>query len=324
MLTEIQSDKRVEHSNHFISMLRMDRPEIELFFQNLRELIYGESYINHVKQVIKDKVMGTFFFQPSTRTRISFENAMLRAGGFVSGFSDIKETRSGDYFRESIQDAICVIGQLVDLIVIRHCSSEAVNLATKVSSVPIINAGDGDNEHPTQALCDLWVLYDLFGNNLDNISIGIIGDTACRVIRSFVFGLSLFKIKKLSLLTPPEKPLSEDLRKFFYEKNITAELHNNVEELLLESDSVIMVPFHLPSLSKLIENKIRPNHVSERFCINRKKLKNIGKNIPILHCGPRGAELNVDTDNLHQSMYLRQVRDSMYVRMLLIKNIIER
>lgn len=311
-----------QYVENFVSMQQLNRNQIEELFQYSNYISQLDSF--KIQKILENKILGVIFFQPSTRTRLSFEIAMQKLGGKVTGFSDIKNTRSGDFYNEALSDVIKVVAQMSDCIVLRHFQSNELQKAAKFSKVPIINAGDGNNEHPTQALCDLWVIHKTFGN-IDNLCIGFIGDTECRVMRSTLIGLSKFKIKKLLFLLPPEKKISENTLLFLKENRMTWELVEDIENILSMADLVNFIPFYLSDFNA-VDNNInkRPTVLDDKYRLTRNKIIRLGKNIPILHCGPRGDEIDFDVDDLPQAKYFSQVKDAIFIRMALLNKLINK
>lgn len=307
--------------HHILSIRQITREHIETFFKEAS--VMAASSTAELAEILHGKIFGIMFFQPSTRTRLSFEIAIQKLGGKVAGFSDIKTTRSGDFFQEPIRDVIQVIGQIADCLVIRHFQDfEAWEVSR--SPVPLINAGDGGNEHPTQALCDLWSINNALGT-IDGTKIGFLGDTECRVIRSTIIGLSKFYIKELLFLLPPDKNISDDTLSFLNQNNISWRLLSTTEDLLKLADVVIMIPFYLGDFTSSVTagSHVKNRLVDDKYRLTKAKLIKVGRNIPIFHCGPRGDEIDYDLDNLSQVMYFKQIREALFMRMALLKKLIK-
>ena len=307
--------------SHFISMHDVNREQIIDLFLSARLL--ASSDVAEMQNVLQTKMLGIMFFQPSTRTRLSFEAAVYKLGGNVSGFSDAKVTRSGDFYQESLADAVQVVSQFSDCIVIRHYDSNEIKQVTDLSSVPLINAGNGENEHPTQALSDLWTIYKTFDMSIDGIRVGLAGDSECRVMRSFIIGLAKFRIKKITFLLPPNKNISGKTLLFLEKKNIPWQTVSDIEDLLSESDVINMIPFYLSDFSISSNSDYRkPKRIKENYRLCKRKILKVGKHIPILHCGPRGMEIDTDIDTLPEMLYFDQIKDAVFMRMALIKKLL--
>ncbi len=183
------------------------KEDIELVFEvakKMEPIVLNRSRTS----LLADKVLGLSFFQSSTRTRISFESAMVRLGGAYVGFADAKTTRAGDYYTESLEDVIRMMDCYADFIVIRHHQDLAPARAAEVSEAPIINAGDGYNEHPTQGLLDMYTILRTKGT-LDGLKIAIIGDMNMRVLHSLPLGLAHYDSDVISGRASPSRPAAE-------------------------------------------------------------------------------------------------------------------
>src|SRR5512145_2306197 len=161
--------------------------------------------------LLKDKTLVTAFYQPSTRTRLAHEAAMHRLGGHVLGFSDAKMTRAGDFYQESIKDTVRMLEFYGDVMVMRHFQQGAPHEAARWASIPVINAGDGWGEHPTQVLTDLYTIQEEFGT-LDGLNILLIGDMRMRTMHSISYAMTQFDINAF-YVSPPEMSLTEDFKK---------------------------------------------------------------------------------------------------------------
>lgn len=303
---------------HLTSIKDIDREIIENLFEKAQLFSELASSNSIDKTKFSNKKLGVMFFQNSTRTRLSFESAMLTLGGSVLGFSDPTSTRCNDFFMESLEDVVRVVAQLVDCIVLRHYVNNAAKTASEISSVPVINGGDGSNEHPTQALTDLWTIQR-YTKKLDGLKVGIVGKLSVRVIRSLIIGLAYFNIKKFLFLQPHSTNIPDDILAVLKQNKITYQFYQNIDELLKEADVIDLIPINLPDFSS---NKHSTDgkklSTPEEFRLTKEKFLNIGRDVPILHCGPRLDELASDTDSLPQSMYFEQVKNSVYIRMALL------
>ncbi|MEL9998159.1 MAG: aspartate carbamoyltransferase, partial [Sulfolobales archaeon] len=212
-----------------ISVLDFSKEDIEYLFK------LTDHYLsNGYKEVLRGKVMAVAFFEPSTRTRLSFEAAMSRLGGSVIGFSSEEGTSVAK--GEKFIDTIRMLDSYADVIVVRHRYEGSAKLAAEVAEHPVINAGDGRNEHPTQALLDLYTIYRLRGD-VSNLVIGLIGDLKyARVVNSFLYILTIFKPKKVYLISHPLLRLREDVRRFVESRNVKVEEVFDINEVLSELD----------------------------------------------------------------------------------------
>lgn len=267
------------------------------------------------------KTMSVLFMQPSTRTRISFESAMLKLGGHVTGAADIKSTRAGDFFQESLTDTVQVFAELTDILVIRHFIDEAAKQAALVCNIPIINAGDGENEHPTQALGDLWMMYEIL-HGLDGKTIALVGSLKNRTYRSFLYLCRHFKLKKLVLLLPPDETVPPYAVTLLSEAGIAYEVVENILDCIAKSDIIELIPVYLPDYNVSSDNSTLKQTLADHYILNRNKLLKANPSIPILHPGPRMAELSTDIDDLSNFRYFEQVRYCAYMRMAILNELL--
>lgn len=300
--------------NNLLSMKNVNLTDINTIFEKAD---YYEKALKNGK-VIKDlegKILATLFYQPSTRTRMSFTSAMYRLGGQVIDMGGPKVARTDDYFDESMSDTIKYIEQYSDIMVMRHFQNYTVEKASKVTHIPMINAGDGTNEHPTQALLDLYTMTKEL-NGLENKVIGIGGDINCRVIRSIVIGLEKFDIKKIIFLLPNGEELNSDILNLL--KNTDYSIVHNVERVLEQADILDIIPFELPDFNSAYSEKVDEKPSLENNLIVSKEKFNDKNRIPILSPGPREAELSSDTDDMDNVIFTKQAYNGLLIRMSLL------
>lgn len=300
--------------NNLLSMNNVNLTDINTIFEKAD--YYGKALKNG--QVIKNlegKILATLFFQPSTRTRMSFTSAMYRLGGQVIDMGGPKVARTDDYFDEIMSDTIKYIEQYSDIMVMRHFQNYTVEKASKITHVPIINAGDGTNEHPTQALLDLYTMSKEL-NGLENKVIDIGGDINCRVIRSIVIVLEKFSIKKIVFLLPNGQELNSDILNLL--KNTDYSIVHNVERVLEQADILDIIPFELPDFNSAYSEKVDEKTSLENNLIVSKEKFNDKNKIPILSPGPREEELSSDTDNMDNVIFTKQAYNGLLIRMALL------
>ncbi len=263
----------------------------------------------------RGKILIPLFFEPSTRTRLSFETAILRLGGQVLPVPDIMALSVSK--GESLQDTIRVISSFGDIIVMRHALESAVYLASESSSIPIINGGNGCDEHPTQALLDLYTIEREKGT-IDGLNVALVGDLKhARTIHSLVKGLSSYQVT-LFLVSPEELRLPEALRDFLVQRSVTYIETPNLEEVLGALDVIYVV--------MLQHHRIPDHHLVERlqqkyYRITPKLLTQAKPDITILHPLVRREEVAPEIDALPNAAYFRQVRNGVFVRMALLSQI---
>lgn len=300
--------------NNLLSMKNVNLTDINTIFEKAD---YYEKALKNGK-VIKDlegKILATLFYQPSTRTRMSFTSAMYRLGGQVIDMGGPKVARTDDYFDESMSDTIKYIEQYSDIMVMRHFQNYTVEKASKITHIPMINDGDGTNEHPTQALLDLYTMTKEL-NGLEDKVIGIGGDINCRVIRSIVIGLEKFDIKKIIFLLPNGEELNSDILNLL--KNTDYSIVHNVERVLKQADILDIIPFELPDFNSAYSEKVDEKPSLENNLIVSKEKFNDKNRIPILSPGPREAELSSDTDDMDNVIFTKQAYNGLLIRMSLL------
>lgn len=264
-------------------------------------------------EVLKNKIMATLFYEPSTRTRFSFESAMLRLGGSVIS------TESAGHFSsaikgETLEDTIKIAGSYADVIVLRHHEIGSAKKAAEISSVPIINAGDGSGEHPTQAVLDIYTIWKEFGR-IDNIKIALIGDLLYgRTIHSLIHLLSLSKNVELYLISPPQLKLPDEYKKFLNKYKIKFYEFNSIRGDAMRSDV-----FYITRVQKeRFASDENYEKIKNLFVIDKKFMRQINRKAIIMHPLPRVNEINPEIDSDKRAAYFRQAQNGLYVRMALL------
>lgn len=259
----------------------------------------------------EDKVMATLFYRPSTRTRFSFEAAMYRLGGRVLSTESAKAFSSA-IEGEQLEDTIRIIATYCDVIVLRHNEEGGAKRAAAVSPVPIINAGDGaGGQHPTQALLDLYTIYDEC-KTLDGLSVALIGalDTG-RTARSLAYLLSKFERVKLYFLAPPEMQVKPDIIEHLSDHDVWHHLTSNPEEVLPHVDVVYQ--------TRINRERLQQKDVElSQYNIDAEMLQRLKPNAIIMHPLPRSVEIDPAVDRDPRAAYFRQARNGLFVRMALL------
>lgn len=280
---------------------------------NLAEHYYNNPAAYH--DILKGKIIATLFFEPSTRTRLSFESAVQRMGGRVIGFSD--PSSSSVQKGESLKDTILTVAQYADLIVIRHPLEGSARWAAEVSPVPVINAGDGANQHPTQCLLDLFTIKQS-QSKLENLSIALVGDLKYgRTVHSLIQALSYFN-PTFYLVSPEELKLPYEYKMFIEERNIKYYETTDINEYLNVSDIVYVTRVQRERFSDPMEYE----KVKNAYVIKASMLKDVKKNMKILHPLPRVNEINVDVDETDKAYYFQQALNGVFTRMAIISLIL--
>lgn len=264
---------------------------------------------------LNDKIMASLFYEPSTRTRLSFESAMLKLGGKVIGTENAKEFSSA-IKGESIEDSIRVISKYCDVIVIRHPIEGASKKASLVSEKPIINAGDGKGQHPTQALLDVYTIYREF-KRLDNLKIAIVGDLANgRTARSLCYLLAKFNNNEIIFVSPENLQIGDDIKNYLKKKKINFKEDFDLNKILLEIDVIYMTRIQKERISSLDYEKAKGKYI-----INKNNLELIKKSSRILHPLPHVEEIDIPLEiekNDERIAYFRQAENGLYIRMALL------
>lgn len=296
--------------SHLVSMDQFQREDIEAVFRRTQELEANLFPVD--KEKFCQLILASLFFEPSTRTRLSFETAMLRLGGQVLKVPDLDNLSLSK--GESLEDTIRVLGAYANILILRHPSEEALDVACRYSSVPVINAGNGCDEHPTQALLDLYTIQKEKGS-IDGLKIAVVGDLKhARVVHSLLKGLTKFKVN-LWLVSPPELKVPEPFLKKFEEQNIDYVETPDIESVMGEVDIlyVVMLQHHRIADPHQVEQLKRKYYV-----INRELIQKGKSNLLILHPMVRREELSPEVDELPQAAYFRQVKNGVSVRMALL------
>jgi aspartate carbamoyltransferase catalytic subunit len=290
-----------------ISVLDFSKEDIEYLFK------LTDHYLsNGYKEVLRGKVMAVAFFEPSTRTRLSFEAAMNRLGGSVIGFSSEEGTSVAK--GEKFVDTIRMLDSYADVIVVRHRYEGSAKLAAEVAEHPVINAGDGRNEHPTQALLDLYTIYR-FRGDVSSLVIGLIGDLKyARVVNSFLYILTIFKPKKVYLISHPLLRLREDVRRFIESRNVKVEEVFDINEVLSELDVLYVTRIQKERFPDPLEYE----KVKNAYRVTAEITKRCKDDLMILHPLPRVDELDRSLDSTKHAVYFKQASFGVPLRAALL------
>lgn len=266
----------------------------------------------------KGKILAALFFEPSTRTRLSFESAMLSLGGSVLGFSSASNTSTSK--GESLADTIKVVSGYSDIIAMRHPKEGAPLVASMNSSVPIINAGDGGHNHPTQTLLDLLTISKEKGH-IDNLTVGLCGDLKFgRTVHSLVTALSLYKNIKFVFISPDELKMPEYIKtEILAKKGLKYTETDSLEKSLPDLDVLYMTRIQRERFSDMEEYE----RLKDVYILNKQKLESAKSNLSILHPLPRVNEISVDVDEDERACYFRQAENGRYMRMAIILKLLE-
>lgn len=268
-------------------------------------------------EICHGKKLATLFYEPSTRTRLSFEAAMLNLGGSVLGFSDGSNSSASK--GESVADTIKVVSCYSDIIAMRHPKEGAALVASMNASVPVINAGDGGHQHPTQTLTDLTTIHSLKGR-LDNLTIGLCGDLKFgRTVHSLINALSRYEGIRFVLISPEELKLPSYIRKETLEKkNIEFKEIEDLEDAMPELDILYMTRVQKERFFNE-EDYIR---LKDKYILDTAKMKLAKPDMLVLHPLPRVNEISVEVDNDPRAVYFKQAQYGVYIRMALIMKLL--
>ena len=294
----------------------------DLSIEEIGELIEVAKEIMSHKQEYSHKCDGkkiaTLFFEPSTRTRLSFEAAMMELGGNVLGFSEASSSSVSK--GESVADTIRVVGAYSDIIAMRHPKEGAPLVASQKSIVPIINAGDGGHNHPTQTLTDLLTIQ-CEKNRLDNLTIGLCGDLKFgRTVHSLITAMSRYKNIKFVLISPKELMIPEYIKKDVLEKNDIEYCEtNDIEEYMDQLDVLYMTRVQ----KERFFNEDDYIRLKDYYILNKEKLNHAKEDLCIMHPLPRVNEIATDVDDDRRACYFKQAEYGKYIRMALILKLLE-
>ncbi len=265
---------------------------------------------------LKGKIMASLFYEPSTRTRFSFESAMLRLGGNVITTENAREFSSASK-GETLEDSISVINHYADVIVMRHYEMGASERAAKVSQVPIINAGDGAGQHPTQALLDLYTIYREIGRTND-LSIAMMGDLRNgRTVRSLAYLLGKYSGIHITFVSPKEIAIADDIKEYLKRHHVSFEETEDMESVIEKVDVIYQTRIQKERLSEEAYERVNGCYVLTLDHANRMKPNSI-----IMHPLPRVGEILPEVDASPRAAYFKQAKYGLLVRMALLKTVL--
>ena len=300
---------------HLIDIKDLSVNEIDELITVAKDIIANP---DKYSETCKGKILATLFFEPSTRTRLSFESAMLRLGGNVLGFSEANSSSAAK--GESVSDTIRVVGGYSDIIAMRHPKEGAPVVAAEKSIVPIINAGDGGHNHPTQTLTDLLTIKCEKGR-LDNLTIGLCGDLKFgRTVHSLISAMARYSNIKFILISPDELKIPDYIRKEVLDKNKIEYIETqNMEEYIDKLDILYMTRVQ----KERFFNEADYIRLKDLYILDEEKIKNSKKDLCILHPLPRVNEISVKIDEDSRACYFKQAEYGKFIRMALILKLLE-
>ena len=300
---------------HLLNPLDFSVEEIDDLLALARDI---ESNLPKYAHVCDGKKLATLFYEPSTRTRLSFEAAMLNLGGNVLGFSSANSSSASK--GESVADTIRMVSCYADICAMRHPKEGAPMVAAEKSGIPVINAGDGGHQHPTQTLTDLMTIRELRGS-LDNFTIGLCGDLKFgRTVHSLIRSLIRYKNVKFILISPKELRVPDYIREDVL-------IHNNVEFEEVERLEDVIPQLDILYMTRVQRERFfnEEDYIRMKDCyiLDKKKMELARDDMFVLHPLPRVNEISVEVDNDPRAAYFKQVQYGVYVRMALIMTLLE-
>lgn len=266
------------------------------------------------KELLKGKILASCFFEPSTRTRLSFEAAMIRLGGNIIGFTDTISTSAQK--GESLHDAMKVIGHYADVLVIRHPKDGSARVGSEATNKPVINAGDGSNQHPTQTLLDLFTIKECQGK-LKGLNVAFVGDLKNgRTVHSLSLASAHFDMR-LFFVSPEQLALPEEISSALKKQGVKFSFHRTIEEVLGKADILYMTRIQSERLNPSEREKFQGALVLTEGMLAKAK-----KNLKVLHPLPRVNEIEVAVDQTSHAYYFQQAENGLYVRMALLSLIL--
>ncbi len=289
--------------NSLVSIDQCTKEDILRIIQNAKKF-----EANPNQRLLEGKVVATLFFEPSTRTRLSFETAVMRLGGNVVGFQDASTTSSSK--GETLKDTILMVANYADVIVMRHHLEGAARYASEVTTVPVVNAGDGANQHPSQTLLDMYSIQKTQGT-LDNLTITMVGDLKYgRTVHSLIVGMSHFN-PTFHFIAPQELKMPE--AKLHFCESHQIEYHEHTvfsEEIINETDILYMTRVQRERFTDLVEYE----RVKNVYILHNKMLENSRPSLRVLHPLPRVNEIAYDVDDNPKAYYIQQAHNGLFTR----------
>ena len=298
---------------HVVESQQFDRPLLEDVFATAEQMEAIAAAGGNDE--LRGRIMATLFYEPSTRTRLSFEAAMLRLGGGVIG------TESAGQFSsvakgETLEDTIQIVSGYCDVLVLRHFDVGASKRAAGISPVPVINAGDGPGQHPTQALLDLYTIKKELGR-IDGVRIAMVGDLANgRTVRSLSYLLSKFDGVRITFVSPPSVAMGADIKAHLDERGVTWDENDDLDAVLPEADVVYQTRIQKERFAGRMNEYRR---VSGVYVMDARAMSRMAPKAVLMHPLPRVDEIREEVDADPRAAYFRQARNGLFIRMALLR-----
>ena len=301
---------------HVIKSQQFDRDLLTEIFNTSHQM--ESVFENGQSKLLSGKILASLFYEPSTRTRLSFESAMMRLGGRIITTENAKEFSSAAK-GENIEDTIRVVQSYTDAIVIRHHESGSAEKASLFSDIPIINAGDGAGQHPTQALTDLYTIQKELGT-IDDISIAMVGDLQNgRTVRSLCYLLSKYKNIKIYFVSPDVVKMKDDIKDYLTKYKVSFTEESNLDEVAKKVDVIYQTRIQKERFSNNPEDFEK---AVGKYIIDERTLDLMKKNSIIMHPLPRLNEISNTVDSDPRAAYFRQAKNAIYVRGAILKHLL--
>ena len=283
----------------------------------LKIMELSQQFEEHPNQsLLKGKVVATLFFEPSTRTRLSFETAINRLGGKIIGFSDSNSSSVSK--GETLHDTIKMVSNYADLIIMRHPLEGSARYASEISDVPVINAGDGANQHPSQTLLDMYSIKKTQGR-LDDINLFLVGDLKYgRTVHSLLMAMSHFKNPIFNFVAPPELAMPEEYKLYLTNQGIRYFEHLEFNEIINQADIIYMTRVQKERFIDPVEYE----KVKNVYILKNEMLANTKPNVRILHPLPRINEIHTNVDSNPKAYYFTQAKNGVFTRMAIISHLL--
>jgi aspartate carbamoyltransferase catalytic subunit len=311
-------DRKVAPIKHLISAKEIDSAHVDYFCQMAEAFETGRA----ANSRSVGKTVALLFFQPSTRTRLGFEAATVALGAHCIGMEDMSASRSNARTGESLEDCAAVISRLSDAIVVRHHEVDAARRMAARSRKPVINAGDGWNEHPTQALVDIFAMRRGLGT-IRGKSIAFGGDPRGRTVRSLIQLLRFEAPREIVFCSTPHYEVPSDLLAAISENQIRYRFIDDVSVALAESDALMMAPYDMSDIGEPAgSDYVSPRLTPDSHMVTAEKIARTNSKTQLYHPLPRLDEIDPDCDDLPNAMYFEQVRLSKFMRMAVLDSML--
>lgn len=298
---------------HVIESQQFDRDLLDIVFRTANQLkadLYGD---RRYAKSLEGKIMASLFYEPSTRTRFSFESAMLRLGGAVITTENAREFSSAAK-GESLADSTRIMSGYADVIVMRHNEAGSASRAADISSIPVINAGDGAGQHPTQALLDVYTIADTF-SGIKNLKIAMVGDLRYgRTVRSLAYLLTKYENVEIIFVSPPVCKMEGDIKAYLNKYEILWREETDLDAVSPEVDCIYMTRIQKERFHSLEDY----NAAAGKYILTPERVQAMKPNAIIMHPLPRVNEIPKEVDNDPRARYFDQAQNGLFIRMALL------